>query len=377
MMKKMMIMAMNRFITSVCFALMGIFSVNAQQSILHEESSSMFVNKVFAVGGICRWDSNKQAAVVLTFDDWTPGQFPIVVPELRKNDLVATFFPIESNIEKNEYSWKAMRSVVKQGNEFGNHTATHPDLTKQTAEQLHEEIAQTKAIIDANIPQQKVVSFAYPFGAGAGYSPTEIQVIDSIRNSGHIGARSVWGMSNYSYEFAKTDDDYYRTQIYGMNQRTTNTQFIAEVEKTMLGGGLLTFLYHSVDDDMNSHNDTWFAQVKQDSLRAQFRYLKNNQDKLWVTTYGNAIAYHREAHSASLSANNVDGQTEYSLTITDTNFLQRVPLECYVPLTVLIYTNGNAVVSVQQGDKQLEIVSKAADYIIFRAMPNGGPIKIL
>lgn len=362
------IMAMSRKVVSVSLGIMGVLSVNAQQSNLLNAST---------VGGICKWDSNKKAAVVLTFDDWTPGQFPIVVQELRKSDLVATFFPIESNVEKSEYSWKAMQSVVKQGNEFGNHSATHPDLTKLTAEQLHNEIAEAKHRTDKNLPEQKVVSFAYPYGAGAGYSDVEKQVIDSVRKSGHIGARSVWGMSNYSYEFTQSDDDYYRTQIYGMSERTTNAQFIAEVDKIIAGGGLLTFLYHSVDDDMNSHNDTWYAQVKQDSLRVQFRYLKKNQDNLWVTTYGKAIAYHREAHCASLTAKNVNGETEYSLTITDKNFLHLVPSSCFVPLTVLIYTNGKAVNAVVQADKSLEIVSKTADYVIVKAMPNGGSIKIL
>lgn len=367
-MKKKTIMAMNRKVVSLFLGIMGVLSVNAQQSNFMNAS---------AIGGICKWDSNKQAAVVLTFDDWTPGQFPIVVPQLRKSDLVATFFPIESNIEKSEYSWKALQSVVKQGNEIGNHSATHPDLTKLTPAQLHDEIAETKHRIDQNVPQQTLVSFAYPYGAGAGYSDAEKQVIDSIRKSGHIGARSVWRMSNYSYDFAQTDDDYYRTQIYGMNERTTNAQFQAEVDKVIAGGGLLTFLYHSVDDEMNSHNDTWYAQVKQDSLHVQFQYLKKNQGNLWVTTYGRAIAYHREAHCASLTAKKVKGDIEYSLTITDKNFLTIVPPSCFVPLTILIYANGNAVNAVTQADKPLEIVSKTADYIILKAMPNGGVIKIL
>ncbi len=364
----MMIMVMNRKVLSILLGIMGVFSVYAQQSNFTTAS---------AIGGICKWDSNKQAAVVLTFDDWTPGQFPIVVQELRKSGLVATFFPIESNIEKSEYSWKAMQSVVKQGNEFGNHSSTHPDLTKLTAQQLHDEIAETKHRIDQNLPEQMVVSFAYPYGAGAGYSDVEKQVIDSIRKSGHIGARSVWGMSNYAYEFTQSDDDYYRTQIYGMNERTTNAQFQAEVDKIIAGGGLLTFLYHSVDDDMNSHNDTWYAQVKQDSLRAQLRYLKKSQDKIWVTTYGKAIAYHREAHCASLTAKKVNGDIEYSLTISDKNFLNLVPSSCFVPLTILIFTNGNGVNAVTQAGKPLEIVSRTAKYVMVKAMPNGGTIKIL
>ena len=60
----------------------------------------------------------------------------------------------------------------------------------------------------------------------------------------------------------------------------------------------VTFLYHSVDDDLGSCNDTWYAQVKLDSLKEQIRFLK--KQNVWVTTFGSAILYHREVHSASL-----------------------------------------------------------------------------
>lgn len=330
-------------------------------------------NKQCAGGDICNWDYNKKAAVVLTFDDWTPGQFPLVVPTLKKNKMVATFFPILSNVEKSDLAWKAVQTAKKNGNEIGNHSLTHPDVTKLSDTELQTEIRTPQVEIEKNIPNNKVISFAYPYGAGA----SDQRVIEALRSSGHIGARSVWGMSNYSYNFAQTDDDYYRIQIYGMNENTKNSQFYSEVEKTIAGGGLITFLYHSVDDDLGSCNDTWYAQVKLDSLKEQIRFLKEKD--VWVTTFGNAVLYHREAHSASLYElhNQVGNSRFFELIIVDENFLQQIDSLLFVPLSVIVYkTNGETYSSVMQGETHIPIDVQNDTYIQFRVMPNGGRIAV-
>lgn len=330
-------------------------------------------NKQCAGGDICNWDYNKKAAVVLTFDDWTPGQFPLVVPTLKRNKMVATFFPILSNVEKSEVGWKAVQTAQKNGNEIGNHSLSHPDLTKLSDTALQNEIRTPQEEIEKNIPNNKVISFAYPYGAGADNK----RVIDSLRSSGHLGARSVWGIWNYSYNFAQTDDDYYRIQIYGMNERTRNAQFYSEVEKTIAGGGLITFLYHSVDDDLGSCNDTWYAQVKLDSLKEQIHFLK--EKNVWVTTFGNAILYHREAHSASLYElhNQVGDGRFFELIIADENFLQQIDSTLFVPLSVIVHkNNGETCSSVKQGEKNIPIDEQTETYIQFRVVPNGGRIEV-
>ena len=335
--------------------------------------NSIAQNKQCAGGDICNWDYNKKAAVVLTFDDWTPGQFPLVVPTLKKNKMVATFFPILSNVEKSDLGWKAIQTAQKNGNEIGNHSLTHPDVTKLSDADLQTEIRTPQSEIEKNVSHNRVISFAYPYGAGADNQ----RVIDSLRNSGHLGARSVWGMSNYSYNFAQTDDDYYRIQMYGMNERTKNSQFFSEVEKTIAGGGLITFLYHSVDDDLGSCNDTWYAQVKLDSLKEQIQFLK--KQNVWVTTFGSAILYHREVHSASLYElyNQVGEGRFFELIIADDNFLQRIDSTLFVPLSVIVYkNNGGTYSSVKQGDKQIPIDLQTDTYIQFRVVPNGGRIVV-
>ena len=338
-------------------------------AFVYAQSINMSEEKFQVRGEICHWDYNKKAAVVLTFDDWTPGQYPLVVPTLKQFKMVATFFPLTSNIEKTDIGWKAAQATAKNGNELGNHTLTHPDITKLTDETLEKEVMEPVSQIEKIVPNNAVISFAYPYGAGA----DDQHSIEFLRSKGFVGARSVWGMSDYSYNFAKEDEDYYKIHCYGMNESTKNSQFNAEVESVIKGGGLLTFLYHSVDDDLNSYHDSWYAQVKLDSLKEQLRFLKKHQDEVWVTTFGNAILYHREANCAKLRVQERDGFIEAKLTITNLEFRDLVPQTLMVPLTIKIYTDKKWS-SVEQNGMSIPIDKQTDTYVQFRAIPNGGEI---
>ena len=61
------------------------------------------------------------AAVSLTFDDARPVHLDVVVPELNKRHLHATFFVIVSKLTRLD-DW---RRVQAQGHEIGNHSVTH------------------------------------------------------------------------------------------------------------------------------------------------------------------------------------------------------------------------------------------------------------
>ena len=347
----------------------SIFLICLMNTFVSAQSTNKTDEKPQPKGEICHWDYNKKAAVVLTFDDWTPGQYPLVVPALKQFKMVATFFPLTGNIEKNEMGWKAAQIVAKNGNELGNHTLTHPDITKLTDEKLEKEVMEPVSQIENNVPNNAVISFAYPYGAGA----DDQHSIEFLRSKGFVGARSVWGMSDYSYNFAKEDDDYYKIHCYGMNERTKNSQFYAEVESVIEGGGLLTFLYHSVDDEFNSCNDAWYAQVKLDSLKEQLRFLKRHQKDIWVTTFGNALLYHREANCAKLRIHENGDLLTANLTITKRTFLDLVPQTLMVPLTIIIYTDKKWS-SVEQNGITIPIDIQTDTYIQFRAIPNGGEI---
>jgi len=316
---------------------------------------------------ICPWDGDRKAAVVITFDDWTPGQYPVAVPELNQRGLVATFFVMKSSIAGGPHGWPALVATAARGHEIANHTLSHPDLTKVSPAQLGAEVRGMKAEADAALPAQQMITLAYPFGA---FSQA---VADSVRRSGHIAARSVFPASNnYTYAFARTDDDYYRILTFGMDGTITRRALEQQVNQVVQGGGLLTIMYHSVDDAAGTHHDNWYALVPQDSLRGQLDMLAARQDQVWITTFARAIQYHREANSAVLREQQPFDGKRWVLTLTDT--LNDAIYK--QPLCIRVETGKRKFTTIRQRGVSLPFEQPAPGVVLFRAVPDAGPIEL-
>ena len=112
-----------------------------------------------------RTDSANDSAVkqvALTFDD---GPDPIVTMQildiLQKYDAKATFFMLGSRVE---YYSEIAKQVAEAGHELGNHTWTHPDLTKAGVDKIYKEIERTSAIIQ-EVTGIESTTFRPPYGA--------------------------------------------------------------------------------------------------------------------------------------------------------------------------------------------------------------------
>lgn len=106
-------------------------------------------------------DKNKKH-VALTFDD---GPHPKVTKQildlLAKYDAKATFFMLGSRVE---YYPDLVREVKAAGHEIGNHTWTHPVLTKMDSAKVLQEFEQTEKAI-FNVLGENTVIFRPPYGA--------------------------------------------------------------------------------------------------------------------------------------------------------------------------------------------------------------------
>ena len=323
-------------------------------------------------GKICNWNNDSKGTVVLTFDDWSPGHFPVVLPELNARSLKATFFLTLKDVAPWNHDWPDVITTASYGHELGNHTVTHPDLTTKTSAQLHDEITGTKNTIEQQVPGQKVLTFAYPYGDGAGSGTKDIEIQDTIKASGHIAARAVSPAASYPYNFAPTEDSYYQLPAYAMSSSVTTNVFAAELNKAINGGGLLIYLYHSVDDLANSHGDNWYSKVVVDSLRKQLDTIVNLQTKLWVATLAQAIKYHREKNSATLTEVQAPNGTSWIVDLTDLMVDNSVYNQ---PLTIKLKMNGIAYDHIIQNGNALSYTI-TGDTIMFNALPDGGQIAI-
>jgi peptidoglycan/xylan/chitin deacetylase (PgdA/CDA1 family) len=92
-------------------------------------------------------DCRKQACIALTFDD---GPYPAttnkILDTLAREHVPATFFVVGSRVAGNE---ALLRRMQAEGNEIGNHSWDHPDLTTKTPAQIRHEVADTQAALAA------------------------------------------------------------------------------------------------------------------------------------------------------------------------------------------------------------------------------------
>ncbi len=84
--------------------------------------------------------------VALTFDDGPHPRYTTEILEaLKKNDGLATFFIIGSRAEKYP---NVVKSITKNGNQLGNHTYDHKELTKLNKSGISSEINKTAGILE-------------------------------------------------------------------------------------------------------------------------------------------------------------------------------------------------------------------------------------
>jgi peptidoglycan/xylan/chitin deacetylase (PgdA/CDA1 family) len=116
--------------------------------------------------------------VVLSFDDGYRPQFTFALPQLRKHGWAGV---LNLKAEGSDLYESNVKAMIDAGWELAAHTIHHLDLTELDAEQLHEEVAGSRAILrrEYRVP---VDNFCYPAGQ------FDSTVIAAVKAAGYVGA---------------------------------------------------------------------------------------------------------------------------------------------------------------------------------------------
>ena len=107
-------------------------------------------------------DCGKVPCIALTFDDGpSPEVTPQVLDILDRHHVKATFFLIGSRVPGNE---ALLRRMHADGQEIGNHSWSHRDMTTLSPDEVEQEVSQTQQVIAAaGVPVPRL--FRPPYGA--------------------------------------------------------------------------------------------------------------------------------------------------------------------------------------------------------------------
>lgn len=150
---------------------------------------------------------NDRPTAVITFDDGYADNMHFALPLLIRRKLPFTYFvttgnvlsgkpfphdlqrgePLEPNTEGD------IRELAQQGVEIGAHTRSHADLAKLEGQSLEDEIAGSKADLEA-ITGREVRYFAFPFGQPQNLTADAFRV---AQEAGFAGVCSAYGGYNF------------------------------------------------------------------------------------------------------------------------------------------------------------------------------------
>jgi peptidoglycan/xylan/chitin deacetylase (PgdA/CDA1 family) len=314
------------------------------------------------VASLCNWKDNKKAAIVLTFDDWLPGHEKIVAPLLIKKSVPGTFFITLNNVRSCVATDSIFRCADASNLEIANHTITHRDLTLIPFKEVKKEISTTRNFIRSKVPNGKSLTFAYPMGI------KNLQVINYLKEN-HIAARGVSAAieNDIKYDFVTDENDYYKintVRVWRILSRDKVGKWIGFAKK---GGGLLTFMTHSVYND--SIPKGWDA-INEKFFNDMCDSLLSHKKEVWLTTFEDAIQYHKEKASTQLT---VQIQQGFKMVFSLLCKLDKNKFD--EKLTIKIDLKDRKVRSVFQGGNNIPFVDFGA-YILFDTNPFGEKITV-
>lgn len=140
----------------------GPLSINVSLSFLNPLLASDFQQPIGTTETPPASQGNEQKRVALTFDDGPHPEVTLQILQcLERYHAKATFFMLGNRVQ---HYPDIARKVKDAGHELGNHTWSHPVLTKLTAAQVMNEFATTEEAI-FNATGQEATVFRPPYGA--------------------------------------------------------------------------------------------------------------------------------------------------------------------------------------------------------------------
>lgn len=267
-------------------------------------------------------------------------------------------------------TWADIRSYAAKGHEFASHMVTHPRLAVLDEANMLYEMNSSRLDILRELGTRYTFSAEGPFGAENERVMQYLhQVYPALRNRMPEPWLKEISRSD-SNNPGNTDKEYIQFQR-GATTKTPMPLMKSWVDTTINKNNTwLVLTFHGVD------SIGWEALTHQE-LAEYFSYIKANDNKLWIATFGDVTRYMRERQNAKVTTS----ISETGITITVNHPLDKamynlpLTLKTYVPAgwkAVRLSSNhkaGPAIVPLTEPN--------GARYILYTVLPGSSPIKLM
>jgi peptidoglycan/xylan/chitin deacetylase (PgdA/CDA1 family) len=284
------------------------------------------------------WNDHS-AAVSLTFDDARAVHLDVVVPELNKRHLNATFFVIVSKLTRLD-EW---RKAQAEGHEIGNHSVTHEHAAVLTRASEELEVEDAKKFLDSNF-RSSITIFAYPY---AELSPGLVEWVKEY----DFAARGWQGDTASPYVTADTEPDWYNLPSQPSYTKYDAAVYESWIDKALAMHAWTTLQIHGIGDP-----STGFEPIPTDTFLTLLDDLKAEEAKgLWVAPFGTVAAYLRAQKIVEAAQPQVQNGEE--------KFVWRSPAPFPSGVVLKIAVQGGTHLHVYQGKRELH-PSKGGSYSV-------------
>jgi peptidoglycan/xylan/chitin deacetylase (PgdA/CDA1 family) len=217
------------------------------------------------------------AALSLTFDDSRAVHLDVVIPELNKRHLRATFFLIVSKTTRLD-DWRKARL---QGHEIGNHSVSHEHAANLNVEADELQVEDAKKFLDSNF-NADILIFAYPFTE---VSPGLLYWVKRY----DFAARAGRGDGSLLYITPDAQPDWHNLPSQPSYTRYDAAVYRGWVDKDVAMKAWTTLQIHGIGDA-----STGFEPIPSNTFIDLLDYVKAAEGKgVWVAPFGEVAAYFR------------------------------------------------------------------------------------
>ncbi|HVH31075.1 MAG TPA: glycosyltransferase [bacterium] len=129
------------------------------RAISYSEPLGLIVNEHIRVHPsahvTARWGAGHPNQIALTFDDGPDPQYtPAVLDILAHYRVPATFFVVGARAMLNA---ELLHRIIREGHEIGNHTFTHPNITKISERQFGVELNATERLLETTLGRRSLL----------------------------------------------------------------------------------------------------------------------------------------------------------------------------------------------------------------------------
>jgi peptidoglycan/xylan/chitin deacetylase (PgdA/CDA1 family) len=302
------------------------------------------------------WQGFRTAAVSFTFDDNTPNQFTKAVPLFNEFGYHMTLFTATGTGPAPDWfhaDWAGLTSAFAQGHEIASHAVSHQSLPQMADSVQIAELKNSRDTIETRIPGCRCLTLAYPY-CNSGKTALVRQYYIAARNcSGSVEASTPANFLSIG------------SVICGESGLKATKHFNTRYTKAADTKGWVVFLIHGID------NDGGWSSLSSDTLRKTLEYLKTNEDRFWVASFGEIARYILERNAVSV-AETPTSDTSLTVQVTDTldNAVFDIPVTLRRPLpegwsSAAVTQNGRGV------DSKI-VEENGTVYVQFDAVPDGG-----